>query len=163
MKLLQLVETSIEQVMTACNQWQDTRDSNDSKRIMAASLENCTRYEQLCVIRFLWSERVKLTEIHRRMIQQYVGSCMSERKVYQWVEKFQEGRTSAVDEHGSSRPCTAISDANVTHVDALIVENRRISVDTVAIFFNISVGSAHGIIHETVKYRCVQVGAETID
>jgi hypothetical protein len=33
------------------------------------------------------------------MIQRCGGSCMSERKSHQWVEKFQEGRISVVD-HG---------------------------------------------------------------
>jgi transposase len=124
---------------------------------MATLPENCTRQKQRSVIRFLWSEEVKLREIHRRMIQQYDGSCtcMSERKVYQWVERFQEGRTSVVDEHRSGRPCTAISDVNVADVDALIGE---ISVDTVATLLNISVGSARDIIHETLKYRCVPGG-----
>jgi transposase len=83
---------------------------------------------------------------------------MSERKMYQWIERFQEGRTSVADEHRSGRPCTAVSDAKVAHVDALIGDNRRISVDTVAAMLNISVGSAHGIIRETPKHRCVPGG-----
>jgi transposase len=71
---------------------------------MAAPLENCTREEQHSVIRFLWLEGMKPKEIHRKMIQQYGGTWMSERKVYQCVERFREGRTSAVDEHCSGRP-----------------------------------------------------------
>jgi hypothetical protein len=55
---------------------------------MGTLLENCTREEQHSVIKFLWAEEVKLREIHRRMIQQYGGSCMSERKAYQWVKRF---------------------------------------------------------------------------
>jgi hypothetical protein len=97
------------------------------------------------------------------MIQQYDGSCMSERKVYQSVERFEEGQTSVVDEHCSGRLCTAISDANVAHVDTLIGENRRISVDTVATMLNISDGSAR-IIHDTLSNIAVfQVGAESVD
>jgi hypothetical protein len=152
MKQLQCVEISIGQVLTACNRWQDKRDSNDNVRIMAALLENCTREKQRSVIKFLQSEGVKPWEIHRRMIQQYGGSCMSERKVYQWVERFQEGQTSVVDEHRSGCPCTAVSDANVARMGTLIGENRQISVDTVATMLNISIGTAHGIIHENIKY-----------
>jgi hypothetical protein len=122
---------------------------------MAAPPENCTKEEQRSVITFLWSEGVKLREIHRRMTQQYGGSCMSETKVCQWVGRFQEGRTSVVDEHRSGRLYTAVSDANLAHVDALISENRLISVDAVATMLNISVGCAHGIINEILKYRCV--------
>jgi hypothetical protein len=90
--------------------------------------------------------------------QQYGGSRMSDRKVYQWVERFQEGQTSVVDEHRSGRLYTAVSNANVAHVDALIGENRLISVGTVATMLNISVGYAHSFIHETLKYRCVRGG-----
>jgi hypothetical protein len=134
------------------------RDLSHSVRIMAALPENCTREQQHFIMRFLWSEGVKLKEIHRRMIQQYDGSCMSERKAFQWVERFRKGRTSAVDEHCSGHPCTAISDANIVHMYALIGENRWISVNTVATMWNISIGSAHGFVHETLKYRCVPGG-----
>jgi hypothetical protein len=95
------------------------------------------------------------------MIQQYDGSCMSEKKVYQWVERLQEGRTSVADEHRSGRPCTAVSDANFARVDALIGENRQISVDTLAAVLNISVGSAHGIVMRLSNIAVFQVGAET--
>jgi hypothetical protein len=78
--------------------------------------------------------------------------------VYQWVGRVQEGRTSVLDEHRSGGPCTTVSVAKVAHVDALIGENRRISVDTVATMLTISIGSAHGIIHETPKCRCVPGG-----
>jgi hypothetical protein len=55
-------------------------------------------------------------------------------------------------------PCTVVSDMNIVHVDALIGENRQISVDTAAIMLNFRVGSAHGIIHETLKYCCILGG-----
>jgi hypothetical protein len=54
---------------------------------MAAPLENCTREDQRSVIRFLWPEGVKPREIHRRMIHQYGGSCMNEKKVYQAINR----------------------------------------------------------------------------
>lgn len=57
---------------------------------------------------------------------------MSEKKVHRWVEIFKEGRTSVVDEHRSGRSFTAIVEANIACVDALISENRWISMDTIA-------------------------------
>jgi hypothetical protein len=109
---------------------------------MAAPLQNCTTRVAFCnnIFVFRSSETV-------RDSQQY-----GERKVCQWVERFHEDRTSVVDGHRSGRLCTAFSDANVAFVGALIGENRRISVATTATVLNISVASAHGIIHETLKY-----------
>jgi hypothetical protein len=80
--------------------------------------------------------------------------------VHQWVERFQEGRTTVVDEHPSGRKCTDVSDANVARVDAIIDDNRRISVDTIANMLNISFGFAHDITHKTLKYHCVRGGCQ---
>ncbi|GBN55977.1 hypothetical protein AVEN_117720-1 [Araneus ventricosus] len=44
---------------------------------MAAPLEVCTKEEQRGVIRFLWSEGVKGSEIHCRLSSQYGGSAPS--------------------------------------------------------------------------------------
>ena len=43
-------------------------------------------------------------EIHRRMLAQYGQSTMSQRKVYEWVERFKSGRTRVTDEGRSGRP-----------------------------------------------------------
>ena len=59
---------------------------------MAAPLPTCTVEEQRRVIRFLWSEGVKPSEIYRRMKVQYRDSCLSQGRVYEWVERFQNGR-----------------------------------------------------------------------
>jgi hypothetical protein len=55
---------------------------------MATPLSTCTGEEQRRVIRFLWPEGVK-PEIYRRMEVQYGDSCLSQRRVYEWVERFQ--------------------------------------------------------------------------
>jgi len=64
---------------------------------MAAPLETCTREEQRYVIRFLHSEGVKLTEIHRRMKYQYGDTCLSQQQVCEWGRKFANGVTSVED------------------------------------------------------------------
>ena len=59
---------------------------------MDAPLQDCTIEEQSGVVRFLWAG-VKPVEIHRRMLAQYEQSTMSQRKVYEWVERFKSDRT----------------------------------------------------------------------
>ena len=46
-------------------------------------------------------------EIHRRMLAQYGQSTMSERTVYEWVERFKSGRTRVTDEGRFGRPSTS--------------------------------------------------------
>jgi len=67
---------------------------------MAAPLSTCTVEEQRSIIHFLLSEGVKPSEIYRRMKVQYGDSCMSQGRVYEWVERFQ----NVSDEHWSRRP-----------------------------------------------------------
>jgi len=73
---------------------------------MDAPLQDCTIEEQRSVVRFLWAEGVKPVEIHRSMLAQYGQSTMSQRKVYEWVERFKLGQTRVTDEGRSGRSST---------------------------------------------------------
>ena len=73
---------------------------------MDAPLQDCT-IEKCGVVRFLWAEGVKPVVIHRHMLAQYGQSTMSQRKVYEWVERFKSGRTRVTDEGRSGRPSTS--------------------------------------------------------
>ena len=71
---------------------------------MAAPLSTCTVEEQRSIICVLWSEGVKPSEIYRRMKFQYGDSCLSQGRVYEWVERFQNRQQNVSDEHQSGRP-----------------------------------------------------------
>ena len=77
--------------------------SNEGEN-MDAPLQDCTIEEQCGLVRFLWVEGAKPVEIHRCISAQYGQSTMSQRKVYEWVEKFKSGRTRVTDEGRSGRP-----------------------------------------------------------
>jgi len=77
---------------------------------MAAPLSTSTVEEQRSVIRFLWSEGLKPSEIYRRMKVQYGDSCLSQGRVYEWVERFQNRRQNVSDEHRSGRPVSVASE-----------------------------------------------------
>jgi len=76
---------------------------------MDALLQDCTIEDQRGVLRFLWAEGMKPMEIHRRMLAQYGQSTMSQRNVYEWVERFKSGRTRVTDEGRPGRPSTSRS------------------------------------------------------
>ena len=71
------------------------------------SFARCTIEEKRGVLRFLWAEGAKPVEIHRCMLVQYGQSTMSQRKVYEWVERFKLVRTCVTDEGRSGRPSTS--------------------------------------------------------
>ena len=68
---------------------------------MAAPLSVCTKEEQRSVIRFIWSEGVSGAEIH----QHNTVSVLPQRCVYEWIEKFKNGRTSVT--HEGNGACVA--------------------------------------------------------
>jgi len=74
---------------------------------MDPPLQDCTIEEQRGLVWFLWAEGVKPVEIHRRIFSQYGQSTMSQRKVYEWVERFKLCRTRVTDEGHSGRPSTS--------------------------------------------------------
>jgi len=82
--------------------------SNEGKN-KDVPLQDCTFEEQRGVVRFLWAEGVKPVEIRRRKLAQYGQSTLSQRKVYEWVERFKSGRTRVTDEYLSVRPSTSRS------------------------------------------------------
>jgi len=53
---------------------------------------------------------MKPYEIYRRMKIQYGDSCLSQGRVYEWVERFQTGRQNVSDEHRSGRPVSVASE-----------------------------------------------------
>ena len=90
---------------------------------MSAPLSVCTKEEQRGVIRFLWSEGVTGAEIHRRLSAQYGDSALPRLSVYEWIERFQHGRTSVKDEERAGRLSTSITGSNVEDARAMILEN----------------------------------------
>ena len=57
---------------------------------------------------------------------------MGASSVRRWVKHFKDGDTNIKDEPRSGRPRTASTDRNKERVDALIREDRRITVNEIA-------------------------------
>jgi len=122
---------------------------------MAAELIYCTKEEQRSVIRFLWAEGVLGAQIHPRMCAQYGDKVLSCRIVYEWIEMFENGRTSVTDAECSGHPATATTTRNEERTLELIRENRRVTVEEVAGRLNVSVGYAYPLIHDSLMFSKV--------
>ena len=122
---------------------------------MAAKLINCTKEEQRLVIRFLWAEGVLGAQIYLRMCAEYGDKVLSRRIVYEWIEMFENGRTSVTDAERSGHPATATTTRNEERTLELISVNRRITVEEVAGRLNVSAGSAYSLIHDSLNFSKV--------
>jgi len=80
---------------------------------------------------------------------------MSQRKAYEWVERFKSGLTRVTDEGHSGRPSTSRTQDHINRADAMVREDRQITVSEVAAHLDISYGSAFAILHDDLRYRKV--------
>jgi len=80
----------------------------------------------------------------------------------EWTDKFKNGVTSVEE---PPRPCpafTTVTEDNTVAEENVIRENRRVTVKEVASVFDISVGSAHHIIHHELNFeKCLEDGNPT--
>lgn len=59
------------------------------------------------------------------------------------------------NEERAERPATAATDVNIEQVRALILNNRRVTIDEVANHMHISHGSAYDIMHHRINFHKV--------
>ena len=122
---------------------------------MAVPLQQCAKQQQRSVVRFLFSKGVKPIQIHHRMRIQYGDKCMSRTQEYEWTEKFKNSVTSVEDSPCLDPAFMAVTEDNIAAVENVIQENQCSTVKEVASLVDISVGSAHHIIHDELKFRKV--------
>jgi len=97
---------------------------------MNAPISNPADCEVRGVIRNLQAEKVRPSEIHRRLVAIYAEHVMSTASVRKWCTIFRNGRTDVHDAERSGRPCV-ITDALQQKVNRIIRENRHFTIGEV--------------------------------
>jgi len=85
----------------------------------------------------------------------YGDSCLSQGRVYEWVERFQNGRQNFSDEHRRGRPVSVASETVKQKIKQRIHDYRQVTIDEIFIAFNMSHGSGYNIVHNDLGYRKV--------
>ena len=122
---------------------------------MSARLSVCTKEEQRSVIRFLWAEGVKGAEIHARLCTQYGGNSLPRRSVYEWIEMFKNGRTSVMDAERAGQPSTSTTDEKLEETRAIILTERRVTIEEIALQLGISQGTTYSLVHDILGFHKV--------
>src|SRR5215470_4845567 len=121
----------------------------------ARVLQTWCKEELRAVIRYEWANGLSPSKIHTKLVAVYGDSVMSVQIVRRWCNLFAEGRVDIFDAARSCCPSTASSAETIAEVNELIQENRRIKLRDVVRMLDISIGTAHKIIHEDLGYRKV--------
>jgi len=97
---------------------------------MNAPISNPAGCEVRGVIRFLQTDKVRLSEIHRRLVAVYGEHVMNAASVRKWCTMFRNGLTDVHDAERSGRP-SVITDALKQKVKRIIRENRHFTISEV--------------------------------
>ena len=108
------------------------------------------------VIEFLLLERETAQNISTRLKQAYGEGAIDYSTVTRWVKQFNDGKEKLAESDlcsrpRSGRPSSVHSSANIDQADALIKENRRITINELAESLGVSAGSAVKIM-DTLGY-----------
>lgn len=90
----------------------------------------------------------KAVEIHADLVSVLAEAAPSFDTVARWMRHFSDGRASAKDESRSGRPRTSVTEASVARADAIVREDRSVTLRFLAYELGVSYGSAHTIMHE---------------
>jgi hypothetical protein len=80
---------------------------------------------------------------------QYGDSCLSQWRVYEWVERFKNGQQNISDEHWRGRPVSVATETVKQQIEQRSHDYRRVTIDEIALAFNMSHGCAYSIVHMT--------------
>jgi len=128
-------------------QYRNATRRRSSSVKLAAPLATCTKEKQRFVTRFLSSEGVKPTEIHRQMYLQHDDACLSLQQVYGWTGEFMDSISSVTDCPRPGQAHRVVTPEGIAAVEAIVKEIRRVTVNEIAAHLDMSHGSAHHIVH----------------
>ncbi|RUS78555.1 hypothetical protein EGW08_013698 [Elysia chlorotica] len=89
------------------------------------------------------------------MVEVYAEKCPNYSTVTHWVRKFKSGFLSVMDEPREGRPTSVVTEKNVSTVEGLVKQDRRITVKQFASETRISVGSVEKILHDHLNLNKV--------
>jgi len=102
---------------------------------------------------FFSSEGVKPIEIHPRMKVQYGDTCLSLQQVCQWTTKFINCINSVTESPRPGQAHRVVTPEAIAAVEAIVNENRRVTMNEIAAHLDMSHGSAHHIVHDKTKFK----------
>ena len=88
------------------------------------------------------------------MLQTAFGaSCMNLASVFEWHERFKEGRESMRFDERCGRSKEVRTPELIRQIKNFMDKDRRKSIETISAQFDVSVGTLHTIIREELKMR----------
>ena len=109
--------------------------------------------EQRVAIKFCVKAGKSAEEAIKRIDKAYGSAAMSHANVYRWYARFRDGREDVKDDARGGRPSTARTDENVESVRRMLAEDRRTTLQVIAVRLNIGKETVRCIVPEDLGKR----------
>ena len=109
------------------------------------------KIEQRYCIKFCQKLGDTPVETIRKIQQAFGNDALSPTQTKQWFKRFKDGRASVESDHRSGRPSTSRNNEVMDQVREKVLEDRRITIQEIAVEVGISTGSVHTILHEDLN------------
>jgi len=86
---------------------------------------------------------------------QYGDACLSLQQVYERSRKFLNGVSSVTDSPRPGQACRVVTPEAIAAVEAIVKENRRVTVHEIAAHLDMGHGSAYHIVHDVLQFHKV--------
>jgi len=86
---------------------------------------------------------------------QYADACLSLQQVYEWSRKFLNGVSSVTDSPRPGQAHRVVTPKAIATVEAIVKENRRITVHEIAAHLDMNHVSAHHIVQDVLQFHKV--------
>lgn len=107
--------------------------------------------EQRYAIKFLVKLGKSATDTYIDLKKAYGNDVMSERTCFRWHKDFKNGRESCELEGGPGAPVSALSEETINTCGVMIHTDPHLTIRQLADMLDISVGSAHTLLHDNLK------------
>ena len=95
------------------------------------------------------------TEIRDALHKVYGDSCLANSAISKWMRRFKDGKESTEDDKYTGKPVTITTEKKVAEIQEFILEDRRVTVETVVRHFGILYGTAQDIMTNKLGMRLV--------
>ncbi|XP_064479996.1 protein GVQW3-like [Ornithodoros turicata] len=114
-----------------------------------------TKAEQRTNLKFLAKLKKSPSECLKLLQEVYGDNAMSRTRVFEWHKRFADGREKVEDDESPDRPVTATTEENIAKINAVVRNDRRLSIQMIAEMVNLDKETVRQILHEQLNMRKV--------
>ena len=109
--------------------------------------------EERYAIKFCFKLGKNATETYGMLQTAFRRSSRNRALVFEWHKRFKEGREYVKDDERCGRSKEVNTPELIGQIKNFMNKDRRVSIETISVQFDVSVGTVHTINHEELKMR----------